>query len=135
MPTSILFTVQPGRNVTRGVMTLCPCSDRPPFMLHQQANNDANRNKEVGKREAGLEVGKRGPLPRLPCRCCSTPGSHRRIAPTSAGKRISCNKEGINKMMMNANVIHLASPCVADTSQISRIKGLKIKRASRWIAI
>lgn len=31
-------------------------------MQHQQANNDANRNKEVGKREAGLEVGKHGPL-------------------------------------------------------------------------
>lgn len=35
-------------------------------MLHQQANNDANRNKEVGKREAGLEVGKRGPRRVLP---------------------------------------------------------------------
>lgn len=101
------------------------------LMLHQQANNDANRNKEVGKTKAKLAVGKRAPavfFPRLPCRCCSTPGSRRRISPTSSGKRISCNKVGINKTMMNANVIHLAHPCGADTSQISHIKGLKIKK-------
>lgn len=69
----------------------------------------------VGKREreAELEAGRRGPaafFPRLPCRCCSTPDSGRRIAPTSSGKRISCNKGGINKTMMNANVIHPARP-------------------------
>lgn len=81
-------------------------------MLHQQANNDANRNKEVEKSKV-LKVGKRMAAAAfffasvypviVVVRQALSVESH----PPPLKNTLPAVKEKINKMM-NANVIHLA---------------------------
>lgn len=104
------------RNVPPGAVTLCPCPHLSLFCYTSKLIMmlTAIRKWERERRSEGLAsalLPRSPPPPPLPCRCCSTQDSRRRISPTSAGKRISCNKGGINKTMMDANVIHLAHPC------------------------